>query len=62
MPCREIFNSSIKNKIMPKNKQYNLSLCFPVVSRPDSAPRPTPTGQARNMVQNAPKISSGDQL
>ncbi len=35
---------------------------FWVVFRPNLAPRPVPTGRARKMVQNAPKISPGDQF
>ncbi len=30
--------------------------------RPNLVPRPIPTGRVRKMVQNAPKISPGDQF
>ncbi len=48
--------------IKPRNKKMNLSFDLSVISRPNLAPRPVPTGQARKMVQNAFKISSGDQF
>ncbi len=46
-------------------KQKNLWFefrSFSVISRPSLAPRPVPTGQARKMMQHAPKISPGDQI
>ncbi len=46
--------------IMPRNENYSLSFVFSAIFRPSLAPRPTPTGQARRMAQNAPKISTGD--
>ncbi len=47
---------------MHKNKNYNLSFGFSDIFRPNLGPRPTPTGQARKMVQNAPNTNPGDQL
>jgi hypothetical protein len=48
--------------IESRNTNYELSFAFPFLSRQNLAPRPVPTGQAHEVVQNAPKISSGDQL
>ncbi len=39
--------------------KINLSFVFSVTFRSNLTPRPTPTGQARKMVQNASKISPG---
>ena len=33
----------------------NLSFVFSAIYRPSLGPRPTPTGQARKMVQNGPR-------
>ena len=39
-----------------------LFICFLAGFRPNLAPRPVPTGRARKMVQNAPKISPANQF
>ncbi len=40
--------------IKPMSNNYKSNYVFSVSSRDKLAPRPVPTGQARNMVQNAP--------
>jgi hypothetical protein len=51
------------NSNKAKKQNYNLSVGLVSVKfRPNMAPRPAPTGQARKIVQNAPKISTRDKL
>ncbi len=50
---RQHYFMSIKSKIFIR---------FLVGFRPNLAPRPAPTGRARQMVQHAPKVSAGDQF
>ncbi len=62
MPPKDLYGPGtrvILVAIKPRNTIHNLSFVLSAISRPNLGPRTAQTGQARTMVQNAPKSSPG---